>query len=123
MSESQQYALGSYVNLMFSSTQLLVNPIRGLLPKFSEEDFNNFFSWKDRKVNKELCEENKDFIVSLSNLLYKIELNDGEKKLLWKSLRKNKKMLKSMDISKKAFDMDIMSAIFEALNFKYKIKR
>lgn len=82
MSESQQYALGSYVNLMLSSTQLLVNPIRGLLPKFSEEDFNNFLSWKDRKVNKELCEENKDFIVSLSNLLYKIELNDGEKKLL-----------------------------------------
>ena len=122
MSEAQQYALGSYVNLMLSSTQLLVNPIQGLLPKFSEEDFDSFMSWKDREINKETCTEHKDFIVSLANLLYKIELYDRDKKLFWKSLRNNKKMLKSMDISKKEFDLDIMNAIMEALNFKYKIR-
>lgn len=122
MSEAQQYALGSYVNLMLSSTQLLVNPIQGLLPKFSEEDFDSFMSWKDREINKETCTEHKDFIVSLANFLYKIELYDRDKKLLWKSLRNNKKMLKSMDISKKEFDLDIMNAIMEALNFKYKIR-
>lgn len=122
MSEAQQYALGSYVNLMLSSTQLLVNPIQGLLPKFSEEDFDSFMSWKDREINKETYTEHKDFIVSLANLLYKIELYDRDKKLLWKSLRNNKKMLKSMDISKKEFDLDIMNAIMEALNFKYKIR-
>lgn len=122
MSEAQQYALGSYVNLMLSSTQLLVNPIKELLPKFSEEDFNSFMSWKNRKANNEVCEEHKDFIISLANLLYRIELNDRDKKLLWKSLRKNKKMLKSMDISKKEFDMDIMNAILEALSFKYSKK-
>ena len=107
---------------MLSSTQLLVNPIQGLLPKFSEEDFDSFMSWKDREINKETCTEHKDFIVSLANLLYKIELYDRDKKLLWKSLRNNKKMLKSMDISKKEFDLDIMNAIMEALNFKYKIR-
>lgn len=122
MSEAQQYALGSYVNLMLSSTQLLVNPIQGLLPKFSEEDFDSFMSWKDREINKETCTEHKDFIVYLANLLYKIELYDRDKKLLWKSLRNNKKMLKSMDISKKEFDLDIMNEIMEALNFKYKIR-
>lgn len=122
MSEAQQYALGSYVNLMLSSTQLLVNPIQGLLPKFSEEDFDSFMSWKDREINKETCTEHKDFIVSLANLLYKIELYDRDKKLLWKSLRNNKKMLKSMDISRKEFDLDIMNAIMEALNFKYKVR-
>lgn len=122
MSEAQQYTLGSYVNLMLSSTQLLVNPIQGLLSKFSEEDFDGFMSWKDRKANNKVCEEHKDFIVSLANLLYKIELDDRDKKLLWKSLRKNKKILKSMNISKKEFDMDIMNTILEALNFKYKIK-
>ena len=122
MSEAQQYALGSYVNLMLSSTQLLVNPIQGLLPKFSEEDFDSFMSWKDREINKETCTEHKDFIVSLANLLYKIELYDRDKKLLWKSLRNNKKMLKSMGISKKEFDLDIMNEIMEALNFKYKIR-
>lgn len=122
MSEAQQYALGSYVNLMLSSTQLLVNPIQGLLPKFSEEDFDSFMSWKDREINKETCIEHKDFIVSLANLLYKIELYDRDKKLLWKSLRNNKKMIKSMDISRKEFDLDIMNAIMEALNFKYKVR-
>lgn len=59
------------------------------------------------------------FTVSLANLLYKIELDDREKKLLWKSLRKNKKMLKSMDISKKEFDMDLMNGILDALRYKY----
>ena len=84
------------------------------------EDFENFMTWKDRKAEKSTCEEYKDFIVSLANLLYKIDLDDKDKKLLWKTLRKNKKMLKSMDISKKEFDMDIMNAILEALRFKYK---
>lgn len=119
MSEVQQYALGSYVNLMLSSTRLLVNPIKGLLPKFSEEDFDAFMSWEDRKANNEICEEYQDFIISLANLLYKIDLDDRDKKLLWKSLRKNKKMLKSMDISKKEFGIGIMNSILEALRFKY----
>lgn len=120
MTEEQQYALGSYVNLMLSSTQLLINPIKGLMPKFSMEDFEEFMSWKDRKAKKSTCEEYKDFIVSLANLLYKIDLDDRDQKLLWKSLRKNKKMLKSMDISKKEFDIDIMNATIDALKYKYK---
>lgn len=55
----------------------------------------------------------------LTFTLYKIELNDRDKKLLWKSLRKNKKMLKSMDISKKEFDMDLMNGILDALRYRY----
>ena len=119
MTEKQQYELGAYVNLMNASTQLLINPIKGLLPKFSMTDFDNFIAWKDRKTDKNICEDNKNFIVSLANLLYKIELDDGDKKLLWKSLRKNKKMLKTMKISKKEFDMDLMNCIVEALRYKY----
>ncbi|MDO4977125.1 MAG: hypothetical protein Q4E53_07670 [Eubacteriales bacterium] len=122
MSEAQQYELGSYVNLMLSSTQLLINPIKGLIPKFSMEDFEGFIKWEARAADKAICEEYKDFIISLANFLYKIELNDRDKKLLWKALRKNKKMLKSMDISKKEFDMDIMNAILEALKYRYQTK-
>ena len=48
-----------------------------------------------------------------------VELNDRDKKLLWKALRRNKKMLKSMDISKKEFDMSIFEAVYEALNYKH----
>lgn len=120
MTEAQRYELGAYVNLMLSSTQLLINPIKGLMPNFSMEDFEEFMSWKDRKAKKSTCEEYKEFIVSLANLLYKIDLDDRDQKLLWKSLRKNKKMLKSMDISKKEFDIDIMNATIDALKYKYK---
>lgn len=119
MTEAQQYELGAYVNLMNASTQLLINPIKDLSPKFSMTDLDGFMAWKDRKTDKSIYEDNKDFIVSLANLLYKIELDDREKKLLWKSLRKNKKMLKSMDISKKEFDMDLMNGILDALRYKY----
>ena len=84
------------------------------------EDFEDFKSWKDRKAKKSVCEVYRDFIVSLANLLYKIDLDDRDQKLLWKSLRKNKKMLKSMDISKKEFDIDIMNATIDALKYKYK---
>ena len=121
MTEAQQYELGAYVNLMLASTQLLINPIKGLMPKFSEEDYLAYSNWSDRKSKKDQYDEYKELIISLANLLYKVELNDRDEKLLWKSLRKNKKMLKSMDISKKEFDKDLMSAILEALSFKYSL--
>lgn len=105
MTEAQQYELGIYVNLMLSSTQLLINPTKGLSPKFSIEDFDGFMAWKERKAENSVCESNRDFIVSLANFLYKIDLDDRDKKLLWKSLRKNKKILKSIDLYKKEFDI------------------
>lgn len=117
MTEEQQYALGSYVNLMLSSTQLLINPIIGLQPKYSERDFDDFITKKDKVADTELCREYKSFIVSLANFLYKIDLNDRDKKLLWKSLRKNKKMLKSINVSKKEFGIEIIDAVLEALKY------
>ena len=120
MSEAQQYELGSYVDLMSSSTQLLINPIKGLQPKTaSDKDYNDYISWEDRKEQDELCKEHKTLIVSLANFLYKIALNDRDKRLLWKSFRKNKKMLKSMNVSKKDFGIDVIDAVLEALKYKY----
>ena len=119
MSEAQQYALGSYVNLMSSSTQLLVNPILGLLPKYTEADFDDFASQETDENKAKWYSEFKLLIVSLANFLYKIELNERDKKLLWKSLRKNKRMLKSLGISKKEFGVEIIDAVIEALNYKY----
>ena len=119
MSEAQQYALGSYVNLMSSSTQLLVNPILGLLSKYTEEDFEEFASKETDENKAKWYSDYKLLIVSLANFLYKIELNERDKKLLWKSLRKNKRMLKSLGISKKEFGVEIIDAVIEALNYKY----
>ena len=101
MTEAQQYALGSYVNLMLSSTQFLVNPIMGLLPKFGEREFDKYMSWDNGKIDTSLCNEYKPLIISLCNLLYKIELDDKDKNLLFKTFRKNKKMLTALNIIKK----------------------
>lgn len=122
MTEAQQYALGSYVNLMLSSTQLLVNPIMGLLPKFGECEFDKYMAWADRKAEKTMCNDYKPLIISLCNLLYKICLDDKDKKLLFKTFRKNKKMLAAMNIKKKEFSMDIMDAVEEALSYNYELQ-
>lgn len=118
MSESQQYELGSYVNLMHSSTQLLTNPILGLQPKFSEKDLDECLKEKKNSYSKGM----RNLLISLANLFYKIKLDDKDKKLLWKSLRKNKKFLKSMDISKREFDISVMYQVEELLNCKYRLK-
>ena len=110
MSEAQQYALGSYVNLMSASTQLLVNPILGLQPHYTEADLEIYISRETDEKKAEWYSDYKLLIVSLANFLYKIKLNEREKKLLWKSLRKNRKVLKSLEVSKKDFDIEIINA-------------
>lgn len=112
MTDEQQYELGAYVNLMNSSTQLLVNPILGLQAKYNEEDYRKFV------VAKKYQGLNRNLIVALANLLYKIELSNSDKKLLWKSFRKNKKMLENFNIKKKDFDFAVIEKVCEALEFK-----
>lgn len=118
MHESQQYELGAYVNLMLASTQLLVNPIKGLSTKYNEEDFARFSENKN-----DIIKNNKNLIIYLANFLYKIELAENDKKLLHKKLRKNKEMLKSLNIDRKDFSIDLFNQIFEALEEKYKSER
>lgn len=119
MTEAQQYELGAYVNLMLSSTQLLVNPIMGLQPKYSENDYQKYVSWNKKKGKSTLNDNCKMIIISLANFLYSITLNDKSRKLLWKSFRSNKDMLKSVNISKKEFGIDIMDTVDDALKYQY----
>ena len=121
MTEAEQYELGSYLNLMLSSTQLLVNPILGLQPKYSDNDFDTFTLWKSRYSENKACIKFKKLIISLSNLLYKIELSDKDKKLLLKAFRKNKKLLLSLAMKKKDFTIEIMDTVEDALAYKYKL--
>ena len=120
MTEAQQYELGVYVNLMLSSTQLLVNPILGLQTKYGNEDFEKFVSWKGRKADKALCNDFKTLIISFANLLYKIDLDDNDKRLLYKTFKGNKKMLSALNMKKKEFKIDILNAVEEALLYSYK---
>ena len=119
MSEHQKYNLFTFVNLMHSSTQLLVNPIRGLQPKFDGEDFNRI-SQKIKSSNIEINKESLELIVIfLSNQLYGIEINESEKKLLWRSLIKNKDFLQNMEVNKKELNIEIIDLSLESLKFKY----
>jgi len=77
---------------MNSSTQLLVNPITGLQPKYDEVDLNEYIAFRKKKIE----DKQKSLIVSLSNLLYKINLDEKDKTLLWKSFKGNKKFLSSI---------------------------
>lgn len=120
MTEAQQYELGAYVNLMLSSTQLLVNPILGLQPKYGNEDFEKFVSWKGRKTDKALCNDFKTLIISFANLLYKIDLDDNDKRLLYKTFKGNKKMLSALNMKKKEFKIEILNVVEEALLYSYK---
>lgn len=116
MTEAQQYELGSYVNLMNSSTQLLVNPIMGLQPKYSEHDLEEYLS----SHKKNLDEKEKQLITSLANLLYKIDMDDKDKHLLWKSFKSNKKFLASIEMKKKEFEFSIIETVSDALKYKYR---
>lgn len=121
MTEHQQYALGSYVNLMSSSTQLLVNPILGLQPAITDEDFRNYTQSRFYQIlsaiRKYDAPKFSTPIVSLANLLYKVELDDKDIKLLSKSLKHNKKFLKSVNLEKCQVE-DCVNLALDVINYK-----
>lgn len=119
MTEAQQYELGAYVNLMEASTALLINPILGLQPKYSEQDFDKLCA-SESELYRRYFKTHKTMIISMANLLYKIKLDDKDKKLLAKSLKKNKDFLSSVQMAKKEFDAADISMIERALNYRYK---
>ncbi len=119
MTEAQQYELGTYVNLMEAATMLLVNPILGLQPKYSEQDFEALCAAESERY-RHYFKAHKTMVISMANLLYKIELDDKDKKLLAKSLRKNKDFLSSIQMAKKEFGADDITMIARALSHKYK---
>ena len=144
MTEEQQQELKKYIHLMALCTQLLVDPIKELQPKYTEEDFDKYIKHTPQKYREwhtsyqninissfesfgrkmaQMFKEYKKLNVTLANFLYKININEAEKKLLWKSFRNNEEFLKSMNVDKKNFNIDIFDTVLEALNFKYRNTR
>lgn len=121
MTEAQQYELGAYVNLMEAATMLLVNPILGLQPKFSEQDFDKVCAVESETFRK-YFKAHRNMVISMANLLFKITLDDKDRKLLAKSLRKNKEFLESVQMTKKEFDADDIFMVEKALSHRYKFR-
>ena len=121
MTEEQQYELGAYVNLMEAATMLLVNPILGLQPKFSEQDFDKVCAVETGTFRK-YFEDHRDMVISVANLLFTIPLDAKDKKLLARSLRKNKEFLSSVQMTKKEFGVEDITMIELALTHRYKFR-
>ena len=127
MTEQQQYKLGSYVNLMYASTNLLVSPILGLKPKYTEDDFMRYELSMTKHSNqdpysafqKPYGNNIKEVIVALANLLYKIDMDEKDEQVLHKSLKKNKDFLKSANLKKNEFSIEIVLTARDALKYKY----
>lgn len=118
LSQEQQYELGSYVNLMEASTRLLVNPILGLLPKYTEADFKKFLSTQSIGIIA-YCIRYKNTLINLSNLLYRVEIEEQDRQLLAEVLKNNKQFLKAMGIDKKSFDVEILYMTEKCLEYHY----
>ena len=128
MTEEQQYTLGSYVNLMFASSQLLVNPIMELQPNYSEKQYYDFLSNRNKIYEnipflKDAIVElrsKEDLVIYFANLLYKVDTDKTDRKLLAKSFRKNKEFCKQMKINKNETDLEhLLDVANEALRHAY----
>lgn len=98
---------------------LLVNPILGLQPKYTEQDFDKLCA-VESDLYKRYFKTHKTMVISMANLLYKVKLDDKDKKLLAKSLKKNKEFLAFVQMTKKEFDADDIFMIERALNHRCK---
>ena len=107
---------------MESSTALLVNPILGLMPKYTEEDFERFCEESTYESYKIYFRNHKRMFLSLANLLYKIELDDQDKNLLCKSFKRNKEFLTSIGMTKKEFTIEDLNMVEMALKHRYKLR-
>ena len=122
MTEKQQYTLGSYVNLMNASTQLLVNQILGLLPNFTEDDFDYFVTYNSIFLLNKNCISHKNLIIYLANLLYKINTDESDRKLLSKTFRGNKVFLEKSKLSKDDINVELFNMVDKALKCTYRRK-
>ena len=117
MTEQQQYTLGSYVNFMYASSQLLVNPIMGLQPNYTEKNLDAFLSSNKAETEYLL---RKDLVVYFANLLYNIGTDEKDRKLLAKSFKGNKQFREQMKLEKKDVDLGLFNLVDRALEFSYK---
>jgi hypothetical protein len=114
MSERERYELGADVNLMNASLQLLVNPILGLQPRYTEAELDAYL----KKHHLRLKPSRKPLVLALANLLKGIPLEEKDWRLLWKTLRKNKDFVHSFRLEKSDFDYSLMEMVQQALQEK-----
>lgn len=117
LDEQQKNTLWAAYDLMASSTQLLIEPIKGLQPHYTEDDFAVYVRCFD-DFWRNYYESQKEITIYLANQLYRIELDDKDVKLLAKSFRMNKKMLKEFNVDKRRITDVLIARVLSMLSFK-----
>ena len=97
MSEAQKNDLGALFNCMKTAVEIIVKPIDSLIPKFDE---NKFEDLSKQCAEMQSVKVAKKFIIYIVNLLNGIDLSEAEWKNFAKSLKKNKDLLKNMEVDK-----------------------
>lgn len=100
--------------LLFEIDWSWTNPIQGLLPHYTELDLKRFQSAKLVSLNS----KEKQLVIAFANLFYKIELDDKDLHLLYKSFKNNKKFLSSVEIDKSDFKFSIIETTYNALKYR-----
>ena len=137
MTEEQQYTLGTYLNLLNAATQLLVNPIIGLQPKFTEEDFqiersrnvqiSQIISDNITHIMQKLqvWSSSKDFgkyknlIIFLANMFYDINFQKSDYEILANIFKDDKEFCAKMGIDKKIID----DTLFMIVDYKLAVAK
>lgn len=119
MTEEQQYQMITFFNLTKASTQLLVREIKGLQPHYAEKDIINYkYLFKLPYADTGSKKYDKLYLILL-NLLHNIEMDEKDIKVFWKTLKKNKEFLESVELTKEEFKESIIyntEILMEELN-------
>lgn len=115
MTQSQQYSLGDFYNQMKASSALLLKPIKGLVPKYTDIDIHSFL---DRHAElKERYENQINLLLYFAKLLDLVEINEYERKLLSEMYRKNENFCKEMKIDdKNIINIELMNIVQKFLS-------
>ena len=117
MTEAQQYQLGTYVNLMFASTQLLTSPISKMSPKIAYRDLQRFEKYYQNNINYNVLERYKEQALLLANELCGIERRFSDIKILSKAYSHSDEYLTQLSMTKNELNEQFMTVVFHFLDF------
>ncbi|MDE5640565.1 MAG: hypothetical protein K2I40_02415 [Bifidobacterium castoris] len=92
-----------------------MNPILILQSKVTPEDLTEC----GLSTGKHFDKKHSAAIVSLANLLYRVDIDDTDRRLLGNAFSKNKGFLQSAHLDKKDFDPSVLTTVNELLLWEY----
>ena len=120
LSFEEQKTLSECTWLLEYATKLLTEPIKKLAPNYTKNDFNDFCAAYGENSNyTQIFHYHMTTLVSLANLLYKIDFSTFDKDWLCKLLTENKNLLISSYEAENTITSKHIDLTEIILNYKY----